>query len=136
MEVNGNIKVQEFYNPLTGKAERVDYRWEGGDVTEISICCLLDMIGKEKLSAGDTFEIGPFRLRVAEFMPLQGAFKVVRIRGAISYLLFLWHRWGYIPDLIYRRLIITATVWNLAVYQRGNIPSWRDIKLVHRILKK
>lgn len=32
-------------------------------------------------------------------------------------------------DVIYRRIIITLAVWNLATYNAARLPCWRDIKL-------
>jgi hypothetical protein len=39
------------------------------------------------------------------------------------------HKITDILDLIYRRSIITLSVWGAAEIENGSIPSWRDIKV-------
>ena len=80
--------------------------------------------------------IGPYKLRVFEFDFRLLTYSLVRkdsLLGNLKVILYRFTRW---LDLIYRRLIITASVWKLAEYHPAQIPNWRDFYLVQRIQRK
>ena len=77
-------------------------------------------------------QVGPYRLLFVEYEPCLGDFALYVRQdrlGALRVFLYRATRW---LDLVYRRLIITLAVWNMAEYHAGYIPSWRDIRLKGR----
>lgn len=124
------LKVTQHINPL-GKVEQLTYEWEGKSpyvrVPSRTVSGL--GVGPYKIN------IGPYRLLVIEFEPWQDTFLCV-CRDRLGQLRVALYRATRLLDLAYRRSIVTLAVWNLADYSPGYIPSWRDIKLVKRLIKK
>ena len=75
-------------------------------------------------------KIGPYQLFFVASNPYNRTIQYVRSDkfGKLRVLIYKVTR-GL--DLVYRRLIITLSVWNLAFYNPRIIPSWRDIKLLN-----
>ena len=124
------LKVTQRVNPL-GKVEQRTYQWVG-DSPYVRV--RRDFVSG--LGIGPyRINIGPYRLLVIEFEPWQDTFLCVRADklGALRVALYRATR---LLDLAYRRMIVTLAVWNLAEFHPAYVPSWRDIKLVKRLLKK
>ncbi len=84
---------------------------------------------------GDIIKMGPFPLKLIERDWAGDYFTFVRIDSLSGRLSYYWHRSCKILDLIYRRLIITAVVWNCASHETGVSVSWRDLYLVQFLQK-
>jgi hypothetical protein len=136
----GFIEVTVHYDALGG-VERYDYKWIGGDVAKFSEQLLLDADPSEvrydkfPRRPGDRFEFGPFKLRVLK-EPEWTAITAIRERGLITDLRLLWHRFGKLLDIAYRRFIVTLAVWRLAERNEGAIPTWRDVHALRRLAER
>jgi hypothetical protein len=81
----------------------------------------------------DVIQCGAYRLRFIEMDFMRGAALFVR-EDWLGLPRLYSRKLGYWADNIYRRIILTLLVWNLA--ERSDfIPSWRDIKLVKWLSK-
>jgi hypothetical protein len=127
------LEVTEHVNQL-GKVEQFTYKWIGkSPYTRIGWRLLGNIVG----IGGDTInvQIGPYKLLKVEDDYQRDAVLYVRADklGALRVALYKATR---LIDLAYRRMIVTLAVWNLAEFSPAYIPSWRDIKLIKRLLKK
>lgn len=132
-EPTGKIIMEHVSLPF--ESERYVYRWEGGDVAEVNHIYLRRAgIQYNHVKIGDVLHIGQFRLRVVDHYPPWRGLIVVRDdwRGGMHYLVY---RALYRFDGIYRRLILTLYVWELADYHEAAVPSLNDIHLVKRFKK-
>lgn len=127
------IAVSVVANAL-GNVEQITYIWPQGCYRAHIRAVDLSRSWFE-LRPGDRLTVGPYLVRVIELDFLSRSVVVVR-EG------LLWRAWlaasraGRLADLAYRRLIITAAVWELADYNAGRLPSWRDLHAMQRLLKK
>lgn len=121
MNATGNIIASTTYGP-SGK-EAVRYKWMGGRVAHISrhVC-------DTPIKVGQSFKVGPFRLRIVDYCPWDNTVKAIRIRG-ISRLLYYFYRATPALEKVYRRLIITAAIWGCADYNSATVPDWRDLHM-------
>lgn len=119
----GSIRRDEKRNPQYPHVlERIDYVYEGGPYFYIAEYFIPDQDAKKEVVT-----VGRMRFRIMGFYPHRGAY-LVRIDGRLAVAIYWLRRMTKIFGLIYRRLILTAAVWNLATYQEGHIISWRDLK--------
>lgn len=121
----GIILVTEKFNPqYPNVLERVDYVLEGGPYFHI--------VG-HLLSPGEIdpkkgiITAGGMRFRVLDFYHDNDMY-LVRLDGRLAVVSYWLRRLTKKLDLVYRRLILTAAVWNLATYREGEILSWRNLK--------
>ena len=138
---NGIIQRTQYYNALNTPIERTELKWVGGPIIEISS----NLINSDNISnpeclhyisvPGDIVRYGPFRLKVLEWQWAKDYVTLIRINSPLDYLIYYWYRSNKLLDLIYHRLIITATVWNLASHDSGVSSSWRDFYIVQTIRK-
>lgn len=119
----GVILVNEKRNPQYPHVlERVDYVCEGGPYYHIAG----NFISVNHTSKG-IITLGGIRFRIVDFYPHKDAY-LVRIEGRMAVVNYWLRRLTKKLDLVYRRLILTAAVWNLATIREGYILSWRDLK--------
>ena len=84
---------------------------------------------------GDVLWFGPFQLKVIEWEWGYDYFTLIRVDSLFGHLRYYWHRSCKILDLVYRRLIITAVVWNCASHDTGVSVSWRNLYLIQALQK-
>ncbi len=124
---------------LKGNLEQITYEWDGpkSGFVRISYELLAEGISDSVPlqmfdTVGKTMQIGPFKLRCFEYNPTSNTYDFVRINsfiGNVNAIVYRLTRW---LDLIYRRLIITASIWKLADYNPAAIPPWRDLYIAQR----
>jgi hypothetical protein len=131
MDKTSDIVCRRFVNQY-GNIERIEYSWKGKSQK-------IYLSFREGLFAGkgigDVFSIGPYRLRIIEFDYSTSQALCVRVDLLFGWWFVFAHRAGRMLDLFYRRLIITASVWGLADYDRCTIPSWRNLHIVKWLIK-
>ena len=121
------MNVTVHINPI-GMIESKDYQWVGDSPYILVDTGRIDNMWPppQKLS------LGAYKLKKVEDRPAySGALYVISDRFYI--IRTFVYKLIKLIDLIYRRMIITLAVWNLADYHGGTIPSWVDIKIVKRI---
>lgn len=130
IEANAHI-IGERKTDFRNGPEQVKFSWEGGDVALIDNFFLRDegiCDSENPLSPGDVFTLGALRLRVIgnAWGARSKTFYVMRDgwRARLRYLILSRTHW---LDMVYRRLIITLSVWRLAEYNEAVVPSWRDV---------
>jgi hypothetical protein len=136
MKVDGYIGITAHHTPL-GDLERLTYEWQGGPRV-----ILHDRVFQEagykhsRLRAGKVVSIGPWRLRLIE-RRVEHRGWVVMQDGWRSWLRCRWQPQVYRFEWVYRRLIVTMALWNLARWNgEGAVPTWRDIYLLAWICKR
>lgn len=113
-----------------GGIEQVTYTWPAGSHrARIEAPTLIYLCDGVYPRVGDRLIIGPCRVRVVETNFMMRSVVVVR-DGPLWVAWLAASRAGQLADLVYRRLIITAAVWELANYDQGRVPSWRDLHAV------
>ena len=127
----GTIQIEEKRNPQYPHIlERVDYVFEGGPYYHIA----KHLISDQEIDTKKRIIImGGIRFRIVDFYPSGGIYPyrdiyLVRLDGKMAIVLSWLRRLTQKLDLVYRRLILTAAVWNLATIREGYILSWRDLK--------
>lgn len=123
------IEVKTHYTYAKGKVyEYNSYTWKGKKITSIDKVLLSQALGKQTLKEGDVFRLGLFLyLRVVESRAWRNDYLVMR-EGLEARFLWGLHQALWRADLFYRRLIIAASVFNLADCPVGEIPNWRQLK--------
>ena len=129
MNVTGNIVVNKHRNQLGNLIDRIDYEWRGGRYAYVD----LDFIGPLDIlpKIGMIIKIGPFNAKIIEIDCVMRRVTILRFSSIFDYLRYVWHRSNKILDLAYRRLIITAAVWNIGYFNNATVPSWRDLYIAH-----
>jgi hypothetical protein len=128
MKITGHIEAEAYYNG-DGERERIEYRWEGGNVIGISRDLiderdhLFEITLKRPVYPGQHFRIGPYRLRVIEDQSWRAYVMAIREDGMVTNLLVAWHRCKGVLNLIYRRLIRTAAIWGLVEFPAQDIDK-------------
>lgn len=137
MKPDACLVSEVIYNAL-GNVERINYDWTGGEVAFLSfsdVCHLTAMGSMQK--DGDVVTVGSLRLRIVDAaddsFPLGIYVMQDGLRALIKSRFYPLVR---IIDLIYRRLVITAAVWNLADFNAAVIPTWKDIYLLKKIANR
>lgn len=137
-----NIAALEFqsHHDFKGNIEQVTVRnWDGpkDGILEISTYFWDDLVRnfsvKTNPQIGDVITIGPYRLRVFEQKRL--VYRLVRTDSLLGNLKVYIYKSSCWLDLVYRRLIITASVWKLAEYRPEYIPSYENLHIVQRFKK-
>lgn len=127
------IEVTVKTNPL-GKREAVNHRWVGDSAyTTIDWLVLDDM--NVPLDKAKRIQIGPYKLIEVEKEYAFGRSLYVR-SDKLGWLRVAFYKSTRLLDLIYRRIIITLAVWNLAEFSPMRVPDWTDIKAVKWIVKQ
>ena len=126
------LKVTQRRNEL-GKIEQINYEWEGKSPYLLITRDFLDDFFRVGTDISRV-QFGPYKLLRVENDYAKDTVLYVRADrfGALRVALYKATR---LFDLMYRRMIITLAVWNLAEYKPYVIPSWRDIKLLKRFAK-
>lgn len=129
MNVTGQIIVNKHHNQLGNIVDRVDYEWIGGRYAYIDMEFIEDH--PSLIKVGEVIKIGPFRTKTIWVDYVAFRITVLRVTSALDYFRYVFHRSSRIFDLSYRRLIVTAAVWNLGYFNNAVVPSWRDLYIVH-----
>lgn len=124
--------VKTEYEDFAGKLERVEYSLEGDSTFAISLISLKR--DNVKVSKGK-LTIGPYRFRIIHLNQPYGEY-IVCLDGSKARLLATLYHLTRFSEIIYRRLIITASVWRLAEYHPGYLPGWRDVYLLNKAERK
>lgn len=141
IEANAQILITQHYD-LRGNTERYTYKWDGPKNGIVAMSAMFlrqldpSLSTKDALEVGDIVRVGPYKLKVFSWSDLEWNYYFVRqdsFTGNIRATAYRLTRW---LDLIYRRLIITAAVWNLAMYDPSQIPSWKDLYITRRLRRK
>lgn len=129
------VRVNYEYSPLEGGLESVYFTLEGGGP--------FFMLDNRTLRAADR-AIRPFKFKgvgsvvnlnglrlkiIGEYYHFEYLVMLPSVWAAIFYYLLPIPRWF---DKIYRRLILTAAVWGLAVCPAAEIPCWSHLKWYKR----
>lgn len=130
----GEIIIHKQRNKL-GRVERVDFSWEGDPYTEIYHLSYRLWPYIEVNEKKNEISVGPFQLKIVD-RNWGGYQKCVRMDYPVWWILYFWHKINRIAEIIYRHTIITLTVWGMAEYIAGTIPSWEDIYLLRKLFKK
>lgn len=127
IEVNQRVSV-------LGRIEAVTYNWIGKS-PYVRISWDLTRYGDiKKINGEKEIQIGPYRLLQVDDWFYGDCWLYVR-KNKFGLLRVALYKSTRLLDLAYRRAIITLAIWRLADYGEGYIPSWRDIKIVKRLLK-
>jgi len=111
-----------------GQRESLTCEWEGkSPYIYIAIPVIMDELNVNWNEIPKEVQLGPYKLLEVSREPQYDSILYVRKDkfGKLRVALYKSTRW---MDLIYRRLLLTLVVWNLANYSMNSIPSWRDIK--------
>lgn len=115
-----------------GNVEQIRAEWNGPNdgVTTIS-GELISEITDKPVKVGDIVLVYQYKLKCFEIVNFPYyEYRFIRadsILGNIRIIVYKSTRW---LDLIYRRLIITASVWKLADYDPTAYPYWGDLHIV------
>jgi hypothetical protein len=128
----GRIDCNFRYSPLDGGIEQANVNLEGeGPFYLLSYRTLRYCMRRDNVKTpeiGDMIWLGNFRLKViANFRGWPNDF-VVMLPDTLAVLMCTilpFSRWA---DMIYRRLILTAAVWNLAKCNAAQWPHWGNLK--------
>jgi hypothetical protein len=126
------IEVTQKQNAL-GKIEQYTYRWIGkSPYVRVSHSLLQHLAGSGN---GASVQIGPYKLlKVGDEFHIDC---VLYVRSdKLAALRIALYKSTRLLDLVYRRLIVTLAVWNLADFHPAYIPSWRDVKILKGLAKK
>ncbi len=130
------IECKHIYHPAEGYLEQMKCRWVGDQtVAEVSQRLLFptsaNIAGWAQWVNEDTLLLGGLRLRVIDPQEPGILIRVTQDGWRALYLrrYYRLQNWGC---LIYARLLHTARLWNLATFQNGEIPSWRDLHIFRR----
>lgn len=127
-----DIETSVKTNPL-GKQEAINYAWKGKSPYVRITGELVKRLGPYQ-PFPESLEIGPYKLLLIEKEPWIDCALYVR-SDRVGALRAALYRSTRLLDLIYRHLIITLAVWQLADFHQGYIPTWRDIKALKRFAK-
>jgi hypothetical protein len=119
-------------SPL-GVRELVNCEWKGKSPYVRVSLWFRDAEHIKQIDGDKEIQIGPYRLlKVEDAHFIEWALYVRKDKfGALRVALYKSTR---LLDLIYRRLIITLAVWKLADFREATVPSWRDVKIVKKLL--
>lgn len=84
-----------------------------------------ELAGNEAMLQGDKLTVGNFRLRIVGD---EGMYWIVAFDSWYAPVYKVFHRAIKSLDMLKYCLIIILSIWGLATYEPGRIPSWRDIK--------
>lgn len=111
-----------------GVEEARNYKWVGkSPFISIPHPVLLDLVGAG--GAMGEIQMGPYKLLQLDGSLISGDYWTYVRKDRLGKLRVFFYRSTRTLDFIYRRLIITLAVWNLAKYTECSIPTWRDIRL-------
>jgi hypothetical protein len=126
LDATGEIIGTAVPGPLGSR--RWEYEWRGGDVIRTSGRALYDMCGvRRQLRAGETFTLGPYRLRVLAYDFLADDYTAMREGWKARAYALAFRATGPLRRT-YHRLVLTAAVWGWACYRSDMVPSWRDLR--------
>lgn len=117
-----------------GNRESYDYAWEGKENGIVGIS--LFRVSKEEdemISTHGRIVIGPYHLRIigqGNFGQMAYAVRDGR-RAAIK---VRQMKLVCLLNKIYRRIIITCSVWGLADYNEAVIPTWHDVRVLRKLV--
>ena len=135
MKVDGMIVCHDKYGPLG--LEQRDFEWTGGSLAYISNLFMSRYTNERDVKRlhGDILQIGPFKVRIIEFEWGYGRVLVIR-EGWYAPFYYYWRIIGRRMDRVYRKMIVTLAVWDLADYNPATIPYWKDIHALRWLVNK
>lgn len=128
----GNILISR-YADIRGNTERIEYRIEGGPYFLIDYTIFDQHIDHKR--GGGKIRIGPYSFRILENRAFIGQYVIAQDKWPLWWLAVAWHKINKLPDLFYRRTIITLAVWRLADYYGATVPCIGDVHLVQKVKK-
>lgn len=125
-----NFLITRKHNNLGG-LESMTFEWVGeSPYIYIGISDIYDWRGFIEYSPTlDLLKVGGYTLVRIE----NTGFSTLYIKKSGFWRFRVWvYKVTRLLDLVYRRLLYTLAVWNLADFPQGTIPSWKDIKLFRK----
>lgn len=121
----GHLEFEVKRNPsYPYELEQVVCICHGGPYYNISGRVVFDSVGQ---ITQETITVGGVCFRIIDYRSITNRY-LVRLDGRIAMVNYWLRRWTRVFGLAYRRLILTAAVWNLAESDKRCIPSWRDLR--------
>lgn len=116
--------------------EEVTYKWEGGPKCKMRWEFIEQSNPRIVKYSEDKHQIqlGPYILHVIEDDVMRGEYVCIREDYPFWYVVVWWHNSTRWLDLVYRRLIVTLSIWGLAEYTPA--ASWHDIYLIQWLKRK
>lgn len=124
----GTIIVHRTSNPLGVESET--FEWKGGPKVLVDHRIVGSAARGFNFSEGDSFNIGPYCLRIIEIRFESLMIDCIRLDYPLWWWFVFSHhafRWLRIAKA---RFVITLAVWGLADYHPSRIPSFSDIHAV------
>lgn len=115
-----------------GHRSGYDYEWDGprNGIVGVTFELLRDADPAMLRREGNTIIMGPCCLRIVG-ESLRGVYAIIDGRFVVFRVYrFRLSRW---LDKIYRRLIVTCSIWGLADFERGTLPTWRNVRFLRCI---
>lgn len=111
----------ECYYAITGA------KWDGPPLTRIDDQVLYQLPDWAIALDGELIQVGPYILRATGVFDFssRGEYYAL-VDGGEVYELW-WRTWRFL-DFVWRRLLLTMAVWDLAKWpQAGTYPTWGDV---------
>lgn len=139
MDVIGGTMLMSNHYDIRGGLERIDYLFEDGPYLRISGRMIEEIVPdplmqfNHPLEQGRKIEVGPYRFRVLEYELMSDIYLTIQDKWPLWWLAVAWHKINKLPDLFYRRLIVTLAIWKLADYSGATVPYIGDVHLVQKV---
>lgn len=111
---------------------RVEWEWQSGKNNVAAIDELL-LVRSGCQIENEIITVGSHRLRVLDKRYL-GRCWLVTPDGYKARLLKVTYSFKCAFEWFYHRLMLTLAIWGLADHTPGMIPSWRDIRIIKRLI--
>ena len=130
----GSIQVHVSTDPRGGEMMRT-YEWIGPPKTLLSWIILERDFGinPEGVEPGMKIKIGQYPVTIIDVPFMRSAFECMRSDHILTPFVVFWHKHCKPLRMIWPRIIITLSVWNLADYHDARVPSIRDVHLYQKI---
>ena len=137
MNATGNILVTQ--NETTnGSGVQEKYEWVGGRIVQVSLSFFNALKDRSEVSTepGSKFSVGPFDLRVIEYVLATDLIFAIKCNGIDNKLLYGFHYCRLKLVGFYYKLLRFAKRNNCLDTKEGKIMRWQDLCLPWRVMKK